>query len=262
MRVQSSTVGREYRIVAQNRSRHHKSKLSDRQLSETDFSRPKQPPAAPENNPSKPNAKAAKENRFKILKVQNNFLDHLRKPPLDADLPRPSPASDILQAKRLLYVYNNEIKNEFNSLVLENKQMETRIKQLRKEREQLERELAVGKGRAASVSRKRSMARAEVQLQLKDTLKAKKEQFEQLKAELKNLRQLLRDETMTQLKNENIALLNSLTQLRQGVVEQLTVAAGEDGRADGPSKLTQSNYAECVRLLGQKRRKKEKIEVC
>lgn len=235
--------------------------MSDRQLSESDFSRPKHTSAVPENEPHKLNAKATKENRFKILKIQNNFLDYRRKDPTENNPSKSTPHSDILQAKRLLYLYNNEIKNEFNSLVLENKQMETRIKQLRKEREQLERELTSGKGRAASVNRKQSMARAEVQLQLKDTLKAKKEQYEHLKSELKNLRLLLRDETMTQLKNENIALLNNLTQLKQDVVEQLTLAAAEDDTADKHSKLTQSNYAECVRLLGLKRRKKDKMDV-
>lgn len=214
-----------------------------------------------------PQFQKTKENKFKIVKFQNNFLPQNNNSFFN-DFPSQKVDGsnvDIQQTKKLLYLYNNEIKAEFNSLVLENKQIETKIKQMRKERETIEKELVSGKElHFKSSSVKKSVIKIEAQQLLKETLKKKKDAADNLKNEFKNLKYLLKDENLTNLKNQNICLVNSLTKLKETLIEELNDQAelnNNDEENKTELKLTLKNFTECEKILEKTKNKKQKLEV-
>lgn len=202
---------------------------------------------------------ADKRNRVEILKIRNNFVS---KRPQSSRLKATDASLDSAQqAKKMLYVVNNEIKSQFNELALQNRQMETRVKQLTKEREQLEREVTPHYRPGELGENHSSLARVENELQLKARLKGRKEELEASKAELKGLKTLLRDENLTNLKNENISLINTLLELKNQYLSQKPVAE-ESGEGGVPAaQLTASNFLKCEKILAKETKKKAKLEV-
>lgn len=212
-----------------------------------------------------------KENKFKIVKLQNNYIPKKNQNSLnDFNLDR-SDLKDLSleNVKKVLYLYNNDIKTAFNAYVQENKQMETKIKQMRKEREQLEKDLNSGRSLPLKyLHKKNSFVKVEEQKVLKESLKQKKDTCEALKEEYKNLKNLLKDENLTNLKNENISLVNSLIILKKTVIEENFEIEQENNFLDlknndndEEKKYTAKNYQECEKLLTKKVAKKKKLEV-
>lgn len=286
MRIQSSNVSsqpnKDYRIkVGQTPHQNALNRSVSRQKSETDFERiPKSKLVLKQtqktentqinavrsigrDDPSSPKTQKHKENKFKIVKLQNNFVPQKIGATLQ-DVCENNQAQ-IQKAKKLLYVHNNEIKTEFNSLVQENKHLETKIKQLRKEREQLEKELTGGKiGPFNHSTNKKSIMKVEAQKILKDNLKSKKEMNESLKNEFKHLKNILKDENLTNLKNENIALVNSLVKMREIIVRENTELENLRLKGNNQSKephMSANNLAECRLKLQKKQKRHAKLQV-
>jgi hypothetical protein len=124
------------------------------------------------------------------------------------------------RAKKLLYLQNNEIKTTFNYFSEENKKLETKIKQLRKERERIEREMANLKVMTVPRVHNNFMQNPifnDNTNALKQMLKEKKEKVIQVQNELKELRKNLKDESILALTNEGLNFASQIHELKEAI---------------------------------------------
>jgi len=125
------------------------------------------------------------------------------------------------RAKKLLYLQNNEIKTAFNYYSEENKKLETKIKQLRKERERIEREMANLKVMTMPRVHNNNFIQNPIfndnTNALKQMLKEKKEKVLQIQTELKEIRKNLKDESILALTNEGLNLASQIHELKEAI---------------------------------------------
>lgn len=125
------------------------------------------------------------------------------------------------RAKKLLYLQNNEIKTAFNYYSEENKKLETKIKQLRKERERIEREMASLKVMTMPRVHNNNFVQNPIfndnTNALKQMLKEKKEKVVLIQNELKELRKNLKDESILALTNEGLNLASQIHELKEAI---------------------------------------------
>ena len=87
---------------------------------------------------------------------------------------------------------------------------------------------------------------------------------ESLKNEFKHLKNILKDENLTNLKNENIALVNSLVKMREIIVREN--AELENQRLNGNNQpkephMSANTLAECRLKLKTKQKRHAKLQV-
>ena len=123
--------------------------------------------------------------------------------------------------KKLLYLQNNELKSSFNHFVDENKKIKTKIKQMRKEKEKLKKELACMPEKRGILGINSNVAQGFVQKdinnRLKNDLLDRKTVAADLERELKDLRYSLREDSLFGLKSETANLHSTLLQLKNSL---------------------------------------------
>jgi hypothetical protein len=125
------------------------------------------------------------------------------------------------KAKKLLYLENNEIKSTFNFFNEENRKLETKIKQMRKERERAEKDILSLQGNTFLKVKMNNFAQTpafnDKTNALKQVLKERKDRVLEIQNQLKDLRKNLKDESILALTKESLDLAGKIQALKEEI---------------------------------------------